>query len=442
MVSLLQRPLRPTSARGVESDLVAVTEVMNAVADARGVDEAALRAVEAVRAAFGWAYASYWAVGEDRLLRFVLESGSVSPEFREVTLAATFEEGVGLSGRAWRSRDLVFTPDIGQMTDCVRAPAAQRCGVRSGVCFPITVRGEVVGTMDFFAMQRLTLSPARLEALRSVGRLVSAALERIAREEALRRTAAALTTAARHLTGVSESVGATATSGSEAAVQSLEAAERVSESLQVLRRSVSELTLSSQEIAQNATEAAGVAGTAVGVAEQARSLVEGFGEATSQMTRMIGSIRGVAEQTKLLALNATIEAQRAGEAGKGFAVVATEVKELAREASGATARITDTIGTIEQGALAALRAIGEIASIIDVIDRSQSSIAAAVEQQTATTQHIADNVSGASSAADGIARDVATVADTSSRTSETSQQVRAAAQELSLMAGELTLLLD
>jgi hypothetical protein len=198
-----------------ETDLAAVTEVMTALAGARGVREAAQCAVDAVRRAFGWAYASYWAVDEDQVLRFVLESGEVSPEFREVTLRATFREGVGLSGRAWRARDLIFTPDIGEMTDCVRAPAAQRCGVRSGVCFPILVRGEVVGTMDFFATQSLDLGAPRLEALRAVGRLVSAALERISREEALRRTAGALTTAAGQHTTDSELTGATASRGSD-----------------------------------------------------------------------------------------------------------------------------------------------------------------------------------------------------------------------------------
>ena len=84
------------------------------------------------------------------------------PEFRKVTLAASFPEGVGLSGRAWKTRDLYFTKDIGEMTDCVRAPVAQRVGVKSGVCFPLIVEGEVIGTMDFFATE--TLDPSRAAA--------------------------------------------------------------------------------------------------------------------------------------------------------------------------------------------------------------------------------------------------------------------------------------
>jgi hypothetical protein len=62
------------------------------------------------------------------VLRFQQESGSAGEEFRTVTLTASFAEGVGLSGRTWRARDLPFVRDIGEMTDCVRArPTPASC---------------------------------------------------------------------------------------------------------------------------------------------------------------------------------------------------------------------------------------------------------------------------------------------------------------------------
>lgn len=166
----------------------AVLQVVEAISRATTVNDAIRAALDAVKTAFGWAYASYWVVDpRDQALRFCLECGSVTEEFRRVTAEARFREGEGLSGRAWRQRDLYFTPDIGQMTDCCRAPAAQRAGVKSGVCFPIIVRGQVQGTMDFFALETLTPSSERLDTLRSVGRLVSAALERLERETEMAR---------------------------------------------------------------------------------------------------------------------------------------------------------------------------------------------------------------------------------------------------------------
>jgi len=162
----------------------AVNRVLQTLNGTDSVDAAIESALQTTRDAFGWAYASFWRLDEDaKALRFDRQSGVVNPEFQQVTENASFQEGVGLSGRAWQSRDLVFVPDIGQVTDCCRAPVAQRAGVKSGVCFPVLSNGKVIGTMDFFATETLELSPERMEALRNVGRLVSSAVTRIEQQQ-------------------------------------------------------------------------------------------------------------------------------------------------------------------------------------------------------------------------------------------------------------------
>lgn len=156
----------------------ALVKLMEALGKARTADEATIAALETLKSAFGWAYGSFWKITpKDHTLRFQSESGSVNADFRRVTMGASFREGEGLSGRAWRQRDLVFVEDIGRMTDCCRAPVAQSAGVKSGVCFPIIIDGEVFGTMDFFALETLKPSAERLDVLRTVGRLVSKAIE-------------------------------------------------------------------------------------------------------------------------------------------------------------------------------------------------------------------------------------------------------------------------
>lgn len=115
----------------------AVLAVVSNVSKAKTAQEAIRSALDAIRAAFTWGYGSYWMLDkEENVLRFNAESGTVNEEFRRVTLESKFAEGVGLSGRAWKARDLYFTADVGQMTDCSRAPVAQRAGVKSGVCSP------------------------------------------------------------------------------------------------------------------------------------------------------------------------------------------------------------------------------------------------------------------------------------------------------------------
>jgi len=174
-------------------DSEAVRKVMEAVSSVTTEQDAIRVALDTVRATFGWAYASFWALDRsENALKFSLESGTVSDEFHRVTKITRFSEGVGLSGRTWRNRDLFFVRDLGQMVDCPRRESAMRVGVKSGICFPIMRKGEVVGTMDFFMLETIDPSPERLDSLRKVGQYVSAAFERIADAENQQQDSAAV----------------------------------------------------------------------------------------------------------------------------------------------------------------------------------------------------------------------------------------------------------
>ncbi len=282
-------------------DRNAVTDVVAKVGDAPDESAALQVALDSVRERFGWAYGSFWALDPTtNVLRFQRESGSAGDEFRKVTLAASFAEGVGLSGHAWRARDLVFVRDLAQVTDCVRAPAAQRAGVKSGVCFPIISDGKVVGTMDFFVTETIDLSDSRGSALRNVQQLVSQRLDILRRAEA-------------------------------DAANSRELLETVS------------------RLREAADDAGRVADSAVGKTSSMTTEVQALASASAAVGDVIRIISSIADQTNLLALNATIEAARAGESGKGFAVVANEVKELARETAAATSKVSEQIAGIQAG---------------------------------------------------------------------------------------------
>ena len=162
------------------ANTTAVNQLLMALGRTRTVRDVITSALAAVRESFGWTYGSYWEINpEEQALRFAHDSGSVSEDFRRVTAEARFREGEGLNGQVWQTRDLVFVPDLGEMKTCSRAPVARRTGLKSGVCFPITLGGKVVGTMDFLTEEKINPSPNRLDALRNVGRLVSNAMERV-----------------------------------------------------------------------------------------------------------------------------------------------------------------------------------------------------------------------------------------------------------------------
>jgi len=156
-----------------------------------------------------------------------------------------------------------------------------------------------------------------------------------------------------------------------------------------------QMTAAVSMIAQNAADAATVAHQAVGVAEAARDAMVVLTDESNRINDELGAIAGVAEQTKMLALNATIESARAGEAGKGFAVVASEVKQLADDTARVTAGIGKRIGTMADQVQEVGRSIDEIFAVIDRVNEHQTSIAGAVEEQSAVTSEISARIAGA-----------------------------------------------
>ena len=444
-------------AKEAADDSTAVNEVMAAIQRAETVDSAAQIALDTVRRSFGWAYGSYWTVSpSDNALHYMVESGDAGAEFREITRTATFREGVGLSGKAWRNRDLLFTKDIGEMTDCVRAPIAQRAGVKSGLAFPIILDGQVVGTMDFFATETLDPSPGRLDALRSVGTMVSQTLQRLTaaqrereQSETIRGVVAeiatnseALAAAAEELQVVSTQMGANSNETSNQVSAVSQASTEVNNNVETVSAGAEEMTASIKEIARNATDAARVASSAVDAARNTNDIVSQLGVSSAEIGAIVKVITGIAQQTNLLALNATIEAARAGEAGKGFAVVANEVKELAKETAQATEDIGRKIEAIQNNTTKSVDAIGEIALIIDQISEFQQTIASAVEQQAATTADMARSVNEAGRGSLEIATNLRSVGATADSTAVGAADVQRAAGELSHMASRLKLLVD
>lgn len=215
------------------------------------------------------------------------------------------------------------------------------------------------------------------------------------------------------------------------------AAEQVSINVQTVAAGAEEMGSAIREISSNANEAARVAQEATEAAAATTETVEKLGKSSKEIDDVIHAITAIAEQTNLLALNATIEAARAGEAGKGFAVVAGEVKDLAAETAKATDDITGRIAKIQDDTDSAVTAIRRISEIISQINDFQTTIAAAVEEQTATTNEMARSVTEAASGSSTIATNIGQFAGAASQAVEPLNALAATASDLQSKAADL-----
>ncbi len=337
----LDRVAQGVRREEAQRDMAAIKAVVRATAEAHGEEQTIRAALDTARTEFGWEYGSFWALDPaEKVLRNSMESGAApSAEFSQVTRNATFAKGVGLAGRTWSSRSLVFEPDLGLVTDCVRAPAAQRAGVKAGVCLPIIVHDEVIGTMDFFTTRTLELTKDRELALNNVAFLASSAIERHRAQDRI------------------------STAGTE-------------------------LLSSITEVERNVIEASRVASDAQELASNASSIVDHLNTSSIEIGNVVKTITGIAEQTNLLALNATIEAARAGEAGKGFAVVANEVKDLARETAKATEEVDGKVTAIQADANSVVQALQQVTETITRINDAQNIITGVLTEQNAVTRSV------------------------------------------------------
>ena len=177
---------------------------------------------------------------------------------------------------------------------------------------------------------------------------------------------------------------------------------------------------------------------------QATDAMEILSEKVLNITKIVQSIREIADQTNLLALNAAIEAARAGEQGRGFAVVADEVRKLAELTAKSTQEISTIVNDVSvttEQATTAMRTAKNCAQIGSKHTEAIREVVRTLEQSSSDIHQMVESMSGSlneqATASNDIAQRVEQVAQGVSEARSTSEESSKRAEALVTLSHNL-----
>nr|WP_122390891.1 methyl-accepting chemotaxis protein [Pseudomonas savastanoi] len=258
---------------------------------------------------------------------------------------------------------------------------------------------------------------------------------------------AQLSTAAVEMTSITESADRTLQQQNSEIEQAATAVNEMSAAVEEVARNATSTSQAAQQSSlsadlgnQRVTETL----TAMHMVEGSSAQVTALAGQAQDISKVLGVIRGIAEQTNLLALNAAIEAARAGEQGRGFAVVADEVRALAHRTQTSTQEVEQMISAIQAGSSATVESMQKSTQEVHSTRKTAEDAGQSLRQITDSVLEINNRnlqIAAASEQQAHVARDVdrslISIRDLAVQSSEGTRQTLIASTELSQLAVNL-----
>lgn len=179
-----------TARRAAQQRLAIQFEVSRVLAEASNLAAAVPRLLQTVGENLGWQVGQLWrAVGDELRFSEVWHPPTVSVAgFVSISRTTEFRRDQGLPGRVWGAGNPVWISDVTQEASFPRKAVAVKEGLRGAFAFPILVRGEFWGVMEFFSRKIEEPDEALLRTFAIVGSQIGQFIVRRETEEALRDT--------------------------------------------------------------------------------------------------------------------------------------------------------------------------------------------------------------------------------------------------------------
>ena len=127
--------------------------VTAALAESESTIEALPRLLEALGDGLGWQAGGWWTPDERGTLRCRLVWCAPDVEadaFERTSRETALEQGAGLPGRVWASREPAWIEDVARDLNFPRAPAAVQAGLHAGIGLPVFSGTDLRGVLELF----------------------------------------------------------------------------------------------------------------------------------------------------------------------------------------------------------------------------------------------------------------------------------------------------
>ncbi len=171
-----------TDRKRLEQRLTIQYQAARILADSESLNIAAPRLLQVVCESLGWDLGQFWIVDrEASLLRWLSTWQNASldaAEFEEASRGRPFTRGAGFPGRIWEKGAPEWITDVAAHAEFPRSALAKKTGLQSAFAFPIKLRDEVSGVLEFFAREAQIPDPMLLEVMSAIGHQIGQFIER------------------------------------------------------------------------------------------------------------------------------------------------------------------------------------------------------------------------------------------------------------------------